>query len=101
MNEEITQVKFSKEYDGQKVSVVCTLSEISSLARCWNCEFSKTSSLNIAHIVDIVVELFNSATLNADHLTLHCGERYLRVDKCAENNTYTHYLEELAYQVYI
>ena len=96
MKEQITQVKFSKEYDGRNVSVVCTLSE--NPARYWTCEFSKTSLLNIVHIV---VELFNSTTLNADHLSLRCGERYLRVDKCAEANNYAHYLEELASQVHI
>jgi len=96
MNEEITQVKFSKEYDGQKVSVVCTKSDCHS--SWWDCNFSKTSLLHLAHFV---VELFNCTTLNADYLSLRCGERYLRVDKCAENNTYTHYLEALASQVHI
>ena len=97
MKEQITQVKFSKEYNGRNVSVVCTLSDTTP-SRYWTCEFSKTSLLNIVHIV---VELFNSTTLNADHLSLRCGERYLSLDKCVENNTYTQYLEELASQVHI
>ena len=92
MNEEITQVKFSKEFDGQEVSVVCTRSPL--ISSWWDCKFSKTSLLNIAHFV---VELFNSVTLSgATHLSLEFGNYCAGVDKCTENNTFTHYLEAIA-----
>ena len=92
MKQEITQVKFSKQYNERNVSVICTQSTIQS--SCWECKFNRTSLLNVA---DFVVELFNCTTLNnATLLSLHFGEHIISVEKCAENNTFTHYLEELA-----
>ena len=92
MNEEITQVKFSKEYDGQVVSVVCTKSDFNSSF--WDCNFSKISLLNLAHFV---VELFNCATLgSAKYLWLHFGNHCVQVERSTETNTFTHYLEVFA-----
>lgn len=92
MNQEITQVKFSKEYDGEKFSVVCTQSNFNRSF--WDCKFSHISLLNL---VRFVVELFNCSTLSgADHLSLFIGNSVIGVDRCTENNTVSHYLEEIA-----
>lgn len=92
MKELITQAQFSKEYEGKNVSVVCTRSP--HISSWWDCKFSQTSLLNIAHFV---VELFNCATLSgATHLTLEFGNYRTGVDKCTENNTFTHYLDVIA-----
>ncbi|MBQ2835600.1 MAG: hypothetical protein IJE68_02040 [Clostridia bacterium] len=98
MKEEITQVKFSKEYDGKEVSVVCTRDQLYSWI--WKCNFNKISLLNIAHIV---FELFNSSILgDAKLLQLHVNDNYrFSVEKSTENNTFTHYLEEIASKWYV
>jgi len=92
MKELITQAQFSKEYEGKNVSVVCTRYNLSN--HIWECNFSCISLLNLAHFV---VELFNCATLSgADLLFLNFGDKHVHVNKCTENNTFTHYLEVIA-----
>ena len=92
MKEEITQVKFIKEFDGFEFWVVC--SQSTTCSSWWDCQFSRISLLNLSHFV---VELFNCPTLNgADKLFLGFGNHCISVDKSTENNTFTHYLEQIA-----
>ena len=97
MEEQVTQVNSSKENNGKLVSVICTRSDICQSI--WSCTFNTTSLLNIAHFV---VELFNSATLNANLLHLRLSKGALvSVKKSTEDNTFTHYLEDIASQLSI
>ena len=95
MKEKITQVKFSKEFDGKDVSVTC--SRYNDSNNIWECTFTIISLL---HLAQFVVELFNCETLSgAEILFLHFGGKMVSVNKCPENNTYTYYLEVLASNV--